>query len=55
VYLQDLLGDFIFSSEQTKVKDSRQNGTKPAPSYGTGALTSLQGLPALNQKSPRRS
>ena len=37
------------------VKDSRQNGTKPAPSYGTGALTSLQGLPALNQKSPRRS
>lgn len=43
------------SSEPTKVKDSRQNGTKTTPSYGTGALTSLQGLPALNQKSPRKS
>ncbi|XP_076078244.1 centrosomal protein 43-like isoform X13 [Mytilus galloprovincialis] len=40
--------------EQPKSKDTRQNGTK-SPSYGTGALSSLQGLPALNQKSPRKS
>ncbi|XP_071137989.1 centrosomal protein 43-like isoform X1 [Mytilus edulis] len=42
------------SVEQPKSKDTRQNGTK-SPSYGTGALSSLQGLPALNQKSPRKS
>ncbi|XP_052088591.1 centrosomal protein 43-like isoform X4 [Mytilus californianus] len=42
------------SVEQSKSKDTRQNGTK-SPGYGTGALSSLQGLPALNQKSPRKS